>query len=163
MKGVNCNLKIEPIGKSEYPLFSFLEFRFFWNCPNGKAIPLLPGTPAWLEPLIAVPYMLGALVYNFRGAKYFIQEKKDVAGTLILKTSQDALIIHSLSVSPNMRKHGVGFFVLVQAEKLARRMKLPWLELEVLKRNVPAQRLYWKFGFKVHAEKRLTLVLRKRV
>jgi len=42
-------------------------------------------------------------------------------------------------------------------------MKLRWLELEVLKRNVPAQRLYWKFGFKIYAERRLTLVLRKRV
>ncbi len=157
------NLKIMSIGKGDYPLFSFLEFRFFWNSPNRKAMPLLVGLPVWLAPLIAVPYMLGALVYNFRGTKYFIREKNEVAGTLILKVRQDALIVHSLSVSPFKRKRGVGFFVLVQMEKLARRMNLPWLELEVLKGNVPAQRLYCKFGFRFYSEKAMTLVLRKRV
>ena len=163
MKVDIANLKIVSIGKGEYPLFSFLEFRFFWNSPNRKAVPMLVGIPAWLAPLIAVPYMLGALVYNFRGAKYFVREKDEVAGTLILKVRQDALILHSLSVSPIKRKRGVGFFVLVQMEKLARRMNLPWLELEVLKGNVPAQRFYWKFGFKVYTEKAMTLVLRKQV
>ena len=157
------NLKTESIGKSEFPLFGFLEFRFFWKSPNGKAMPMLLGNPAWLAPLIAVPYMLVALVYNFGGTRYFIRREKEVAGIIILKVRQDALIVQSLAVSPMKRKSGVGFFVLVQAEKLARRMKLPWLELEVLKRNVPAQRLYWKFGFKIYAERRLTLVLRKRV
>jgi len=157
------NLKMESIGKGEFPLFGFLEFRFFWKSPNGKAMPMLLGNPAWLAPLIAVPYMLVALVYNFGGTRYFIRREKEVAGIIILKVRQDALIVQSLAVSPMKRKSGVGFFVLVQAEKLARRMKLPWLELEVLKRNVPAQRLYWKFGFKIYAERRLALVLRKRV
>jgi ribosomal protein S18 acetylase RimI-like enzyme len=157
------NLKMESIGKGEFPLFSFLEFRFFWNSPNGKAMPMLFGNPAWLAPLIAVPYMLAALVYNFRGARYFIRGENEVAGILVLKVRQDALIVHTLAVSPIKRKRGVGFFVLVQAEELAKQMKLPWLELEVLKRNVPAQRFYWKFGFKIHAERRLSLVVRKRV
>ncbi len=163
MKVDTGNLKIMSIGKGEYPLFGFLEFRFFWNSPNRKAMPMLVGIPAWLAPLIAVPYMLGALVYNFRGAKYFIKEKNEVAGTLILKVREDALFVHSLSVSPFKRKRGVGFFVLFKMEKLARRMKLSWLELEVLKGNVPAQRLYWKFGFRFYSEKAMTLVLRKQV
>ena len=155
------NLKIESIGKGEFPLFSFLELRFFWNSPNGKAIPF--GIPAWLAPLMAVPYMLAALVYNFRGTRYFIREENEVAAIAILKVHQDALILQTFAVSPTKRKRGVGFFFLVQTEKIAKRMKLPWLELEVLKSNVPAQRLYWKSGFKICAERRLTLVLRKRV
>ncbi len=159
----SANLKIESIGKGAYPLFSFLEVRFFWNSPNRKAMPMLVGIPVWLAPLIAVPYMLAALVYNFGGAKYFIREKNEVVGTLILKVHQDALILHSLSVSPFKRKRGVGFLVLVKMEKLAKRMKLPWLELDVLKGNVPAQRLYWKFGFRFYSEKAMTLVLRKQV
>ncbi len=163
MKGEIGNFEIEQIRKGKLPLFSFLEFRFFWNSPNGKAIPMLSGNPAWLAPLIAVPYMLGALVYNFRGAKYFIKVENDIAGTVILKVRQDALIVHSLSVSPIKRKRGVGFLILGQAEKSAKRMKLPWLELDVLKGNLSAQRLYRKFGFRLYAEKRLTLVLRKRV
>ena len=157
------NLKMESTGKGEFPLFSFLEFRFFWSSPNGKAIPLLLGNPAWLAPLIAVPYMLVALVYNLGGTRYFIRGENEVAGTVILKVRQDALILQSVAVSPIKRKRGVGFFALVHAEKLAKRMKLRWLELEVLKRNVPAQRLYWKFGFKIYAKRRLALVLRKRV
>ncbi len=154
---------MEAISKSEIPLFSYLEFCFFWNSPSGKAIPMLLGHPAWLAPLIAVPYMLAAFAYNFGGKKYFIKEQKEVAATLILKVSQDALILQSVAVSPNRRKRGIGFFVLTQAQKLAKWMKLPWLELEVLRRNVPAQRLYSKFGFKIHAERKLTLVLRKQV
>ncbi len=155
--------KIESIGKGEFPLFSLLEFRFFWRSPNGIAIPVLLGNPAWLAPLIAVPYMLGAWVYNFGGAKYFVRGEDEVAGTLILKVRQDALIVQSLAVSPVKRGRGVGFFMLVEAEKLAERMRLPWLELDVLKGNVSAQRLYWKFGFRFCAEKRLSFVLRKRV
>ena len=102
------SLKMESVGKGEFPLFSFLEFRFFWNSPNGNAMPVLSGNPAWLAPLIAVPYMLAALVYNFGGAKYFIWGKNEVAGTVILKVRQDTLILHSVAVSPIKRKRGVG-------------------------------------------------------
>ena len=157
------NLRLESIGKCEFPLFSFLEFRFFWNSPNRKAIPVLYGSPFWLGPLIAVPYMLAAWVYNLGGAKYFVRVGTEVAGTVILKVRHDSLVVHSLAVSPIIRKHGVGLFALVHAQKLARQMKLPWLELEVLKGNVSAQKLYWKFGFRVYAERRLTISLRKRV
>ena len=157
------NLKMKSVGKGELPLFSFLEFRFFWNSPNREAIPMFSGKPAWLAPLIAVPYMLAALVYNFGGTKYFIRGDNEVVGTAILKVRQDSLIVKSLAVSPIKRKRGVGSFILVQAEKLAKQKRLPWLELDVLKGNVSAQRLYWKFGFKIYAERTLTFVLRKRV
>jgi ribosomal protein S18 acetylase RimI-like enzyme len=38
-----------------------------------------------------------------------------------------------------------------------------WLELTVLKRNVPAQRLYKKPGFRKAAERRWSLLLRKKL
>jgi GNAT superfamily N-acetyltransferase len=157
------NLKMESVGKGDFPLFSFLEFRFFWNSPDGKAMPMLFGNPAWLAPLIVVPYMLAALVYNFGGAKYFIKLRNEVAGILILKRQQDVLILRTLAVSPMYRKHGVGLFILERTENLARRTKMQWLELEVLKHNIPAQRLYERFRFKIHVTHRLSLVLRKRV
>ena len=163
MKADIGNLKMESVGKGGFPLFSFLEFRFFWNSPNGKAMPVLFGNPAWLAPLIAVPYMLAALVYNFGGAKYFIKLRNEVAGILVLKKQQNVLIVRTLAVSPTHRKHGVGLFILERTENLARRMKLHWLELEVLKHNIPAQRLYERFFFKIHATHRLSLVLRKRI
>lgn len=161
MKEITNHPEIEPVSRRQSLLFSFLEFRFFWNSQNGKAI--LFGNPPWLTPLIAIPYTLAALVYDHRGTKYFIKQKNLVAGILVLKIRQDALTVHTLAVSPNHRKHSVGLFILSQAENLAKQMKLPWLELVVLKGNTPGQRLYEKFGFKIHAEKRLSLVLRKRV
>ena len=159
------SLRMEPIGKSEFLLFRFLEFRFFWRSPNGRAIPMLYGNPAWLEPLIVIPYMLASLAHvrNFGGAKYFIRQGKEVAGILILKVRRDVLDVLTLGVSPVKRRLGVGIFALAQAEGLAKRMGLRWLELEVLKGNTPAQRLYWKFGFITYAERSMTLVLRKRV
>ncbi len=163
MKAYNGGLKIEPASKDEFLLFSFLEFRFFWNSPDGKAIPVLLGNSPLLAPLVAVPYMFAASVYNFRGAKYFIREENEVVGILILKIRGDALFVQSLAVSPTKRKRGVGFLVLVQVEESAKRLRLRWLELEVLKGNVAAQRLYWKFGFRFYFERGLTLVLRKRV
>lgn len=86
------NLKMESIGKGELFLFNLLSFRLFWNSPNGKAMPLLPGNPAWLAPVIAIPYMLVALsvVYNFGEKRYFIKEGGEVAGTVIMKSRQDA-------------------------------------------------------------------------
>lgn len=165
MKDNIGNLKMEPISKSERLLFSFLEFRFFWNGPNGNAIPLLQGNPEWLALLAVTPYVLASLVHvrNFGGVKYFIREGDEVVGAVLLKVHQDTFSVRSLAVSPAKRKRSVGFFILVQAEKLARQMKLPWLEVEVLRGNVSAQRLYWKFGFKIYAEGRLTVVLRKQV
>jgi ribosomal protein S18 acetylase RimI-like enzyme len=146
-------------------LFSFLGFRFFWNSPDGKAMPLINSNPRWLAPLIVTPYMLASLVnlHNFDGIKYFIIEENEVKGIAIFKVHKNVLSLRSLAVSPTMRRRGVGFFVLSQAEKLAKQTKLPWLEVEVLKDNVSARGLYRKFGFETYKEGRMTVVFRKRV
>lgn len=161
MKAIREHLRTEYVGKRKSFKFGFLEFLLFWNSPDGKAIVF--GNPAWLMPLIAVPYMLAALVYNFRGNKYFVRRHDELVGLFVLKVKEDALIVHTLAVSPMSRKRGVGFFILQYAECIANRNGLKWLELTVLKGNMPAQRLYAKFGFKIHVRKRLSLVLRKRL
>jgi ribosomal-protein-alanine N-acetyltransferase len=73
------------------------------------------------------------------------------------------LCLYSLAVVPSKRKRGIGFSVLAQAEKVAEQFKLQGLEVEVLKSNVSAQRLYLKFGFKMVAEGQMTKVFRKQV
>ncbi len=160
-----ANLRMVPISKSERLLFSFLGFRYFWNSPNGNAMPLLQSNPTWLAPIIVIPYMLSSLVHvrNFGGVKYFVRARNEIVGITLLKVQKDTLSIRSLAVSPLNRKRGVGFFVFVEAERLAKQMKLPWLEVEVLKGNVAAKKLYLKFGFTVYAEGRMALELRKRV
>lgn len=156
---------MQSVGNRDLLLFSFLGFRFFWNSPNGKALPVLNSNPSWLAPLIVTPYMLASLVnvHNLGGVKYFIREENEVVGTVVLKVHKGTLCVRSLAVSPIKRKSGVGFFVLVQAEKLAQQIKLRWLEVEVLKDNVSAQRLYRKFGFEPYSEGRLSVMLKKRV
>lgn len=156
---------MQSVGNSDLLLFSFLGFRFFWNSPDGKALPVLNGNPSWLAPLIVTPYMLASLVnvHNRGGVKYFIKEENEVVGTAVLKVHKGTLCVRSLSVSPAKRNCGVGFFILVQAEKLAQQIKLRWLEVEVLKDNVSAQRLYRKFGFEPYSEGKLSVVLKKRV
>ncbi|MCW4023448.1 MAG: GNAT family N-acetyltransferase [Candidatus Bathyarchaeota archaeon] len=159
------NLKMQKIGKSERLLFSFLGFRFFWNGADGNAIPMLPSNPAWLASLIVIPYMLSSLinVHDSGGVKYFIKEANEVVGTASLKVHQDTLKLQGLAVLPLKRKRGIGFFVLAEAEKFAKQMKLQWLEVEVLSGNVSAQRLYLKFGFKIYAKGRMALVFRKQI
>jgi ribosomal protein S18 acetylase RimI-like enzyme len=102
-------------------------------------------------------------MYTTLAVKYFVKEEKEVAGIAILKVHQNTLSIRSLAVSPTMRGRGVGFFVLGQAEKFAKQMELPWLEVEVLKDNVSARGLYRKFGFETYKKGMMTVVSRKRV
>ena len=105
MKVNISNLKMESIGKGELFLFNLLAFRFFWNSPNGKAMPLLPGNPAWLAPVIAIPYTLAALsaVHNFGGERYFIRKGDEVAGAVIMKARQDAWLCKAW---PSRRSRG---------------------------------------------------------
>ena len=154
VKNITDSLKIEPLDKLRHLTFNFLEFRYFWDSENGKAIFL--GNPRLLKPLIIVPYMLTLEVYNFRTKRYFIKFKNKIIAQFGLRLRHDTLIVSSLAVSPECRRHSIGLFILNWTENLARHTKTEWLELAVLKRNTPAQRLYQKFGFKITAEKILT-------
>jgi len=161
MKNRLDSLKIEPVGKLRFLTFNFLEFRFFWNSENGKA--MVFGTPRLLEPLVVVPYMLASEVGNFRGKKYFVKLKSQIAAVFILTIRHDSLIVSGLAVSPGYRRLGLGFFILNWTENLCKRTKVEWLQLVVLKGNTPAQHLYQKFGFKITIERKMSLTLRKRI
>jgi RimJ/RimL family protein N-acetyltransferase len=126
---------------------------------------MLKHNPSWLAVLIVMPYMLAALVnvHNTGGTRYFIMQDGQVVGTVVLKVQKDALAVRSTSVLPAKRKKGVGFFVLSEAEKYAKQFGLSCLEVEVLKANVPSLRLCFKYGFKVHAQGRMAVALRKQV
>lgn len=121
------------------------------------------GNPRPLKPLIVVPYMLLAEVYNIRRKRYFVKLGNRIAGIFVLRARGDTLLVSALAVSPDYRRLGVGLFILELAEKLCKEMKMKWLQLSVLKSNTPAQRLYQNFGFKILAEGRFALKLRKRI
>jgi ribosomal protein S18 acetylase RimI-like enzyme len=161
LKDISNSLRIERVNKLQLLTFYFLEFRFFWNSENGQAI--FFSNPRLLKPLIAIPYMLGSYLYSYRGKRYFVKLKNQIVANFVLTARHDLLIVSSLGVSPDYRRVGVGFFILKWAEKVCRQMKAEWLELTVLKGNTPAQWLYQKFGFKITAERKISLTLRKRI
>ena len=161
VKDVSDILRIESVGRRQFLRFDFQEFRFFWNSERGGA--MFSGNPRPLKPWIAVPYMLIAEVYNIRGKRYFVKLGDHVAAIFVLRARGDTLRIYALAVSPDYRRLGVGHFILDWTEKLCRQMNMSWLQLSVLKSNIPAQRLYHNFGFKTLAENRVTLKLRKRI
>lgn len=137
MKDAPNTLRIIPVNRHQFLAFNLLEFRFFWNSQNGKAI--FFGNPHLLKPLVIIPYMLAATVYNFGGKRLIVKLGDQTATMFVLKIRRDALIVSSLAVSPNYRRCGIGLFILNYAEKLCRQMRIEWLELAVLKVNTPAQ------------------------
>lgn len=161
MKNVHDLLKIELVSRLQHPLFNLLEFRFFAASERGKA--LVFGNPPLLMLSFIVPYILVGEIAHFRGKRFFVKLGKRIVGILVLKAGHKAIVIGSLAVSPLCREFGVGLFMLRWIEERCRRMNEEWLELSVLKGNVPAQRLYYRFGFRKAAERRWSFVLRKRV
>lgn len=141
--------------------FNFIGFWSFWNSEKGEA--MVFGNPWLLKFIIVVPYVLASEVYYFGTRRYFVKLGSQIAASFALRVEPDAIVVSSLAVSPEYRRKGIGLFILVTVEKLCRRTKVKRLELSVLKRNVSAQRLYWKFGFTTAVEKKWGLVLRKNV
>ena len=162
MKDVSRKLRIESASKRQFLTLSFLQFRFFWESENGSAV-IFGRNPRWLMPLIAIPYTLGWAIYNRGSVGYFVKLEEKIVGEFTLSIKHESLFISSLGVSPEHRRLGIGLFILTEVEKLCRSMKMEWLELSVLKGNMPARRLYERFGFTVEAERKWSFILRKRI
>lgn len=62
--------------------------------------------------------------------------------------------ITNIAVSPNFRRMKIGSMLLERIIKEAREKNLVCLNLEVRKSNLPAQKLYEKFGFSVVGERK---------
>jgi len=161
LRDISNILTIESVDRRRFLMFDFQEFQFFWNSENGGAMFL--GNSGLLKPLIAIPYMLLAEIYNTRRKRYFVKLGDYTAAIFVLLARGDTLRVSALAVSPDHRRRGVGLFILEWAEKLCKQMKIKWLQLSVLKSNTPAQRLYQKFGLKLFAKGRFALKLRKRI
>lgn len=62
-------------------------------------------------------------------------------------TSEQALVVHVLGVSPNHQHQGVARFLLDNTIKLARDTSCLAVRLDVYEGNVPGHRLYAGYGF----------------
>lgn len=154
-------LQIAPVRRTEHLLFNLLEFRFFRNSERGVALPF--GGLRFLFRFAWAPYVLAAEVIFFRTHQFFFKVRENVVGLVALREESDCLFIVSLGVAKEFRRLGVATLALRYAERLAARLGREWLELSVLKKNVPAQRLYAKVGFTLKKVGRWSFILKKRV
>jgi ribosomal protein S18 acetylase RimI-like enzyme len=157
---ISQRLKIVPVRRLEHLAFSLCNFNFFRKSERGKAM-LFFGNSGQLEMLIAVPYILGCELAFFREERYFVKLKKQVVGVFVLREKSDALYVGSLGVAPEYRKHGIATFILSHCTQVAKRLGKKWLELTVLKTNIPARHLYERFGFSDKEERKWSFVMRK--
>jgi ribosomal protein S18 acetylase RimI-like enzyme len=155
------SLRIASVKRCGHLSFNLFNFCFFKNSERGNV--LFFGSPRLLAPLVFVPYALVLQIMHFRGKRFFIMFKEQVAGLLAVQEKPEALYIHSLAVNPQYRRLGIGVYMLNYANLLATRLKKKWLELSVMKANTPAQKLYKKFGFVKKEEKHWSFTLRKNV
>jgi len=161
MKEVRKSLNINLAGRREHLFFNFIEFCFFSH--SERECMLFFGSARAMHPFVIVPYILMAEVIFFRGWRYFVKLKGQVVGILAVHERMEALFINSLAVSPECRRLGIATHILIYAEELAMRLRRKRLELSVLKRNIPAQKLYKRFGFAKKEEKMWSFVLSKEV
>jgi ribosomal protein S18 acetylase RimI-like enzyme len=157
---ISQRLKIVPVRRLEHLTFNLCNFNFFRKSERGKAM-LFFGNSGPLAMLIAVPYILGCELAFFTEERYFVKLKKQVVGILVLREKSDALYVASLGVAPEYRKHGIATFILSHCTQVAKRLGKKWLELTVLKTNIPARQLYEKFGFSDTEERKWSFVMRK--
>lgn len=159
---ISQRLKIVPARRLEHLTFNLCNFNFFRRSERGKAM-LFFGNSGQLAMLIAVPYILGCELAFFREERYFVKLKKQVVGVFVLREKSDALYVGSLGVAPEYRKHGTATFILSHCTQVAKRLGKKWLELTVLKTNIPARQLYERFGFSDKEERKWSFVMRKRI
>lgn len=89
------------------------------------------------------------LLYN-NCAIYHIAEFDDkIVGYIGTWTVVDEMHITSIAVEPDYRNLGIGTALLEAVIKIANRMNIKNIYLEVRESNLTAQRLYKKFAFEV--------------
>jgi len=79
---------------------------------------------------------------------------KTVAGYIIYWHVHDEIHIHNIAVRSDMRRQGVATGMLEEALLRSRREGAHRVTLEVRRSNLPAQRMYGKFGFTVAGVRR---------
>jgi len=63
----------------------------------------------------------------------------------------DEINIVNLAVHPSFRKKGIGSLILSEMLRIGKEKGAKFATLEVRESNIPAQKLYEKFGFKIIA------------
>jgi len=94
---------------------------------------------------------------------YFVKLETKIVGLFAFQEHDESLTIASLAVAKEYRRLGIGTCILSCAETIASRTGKRWLETLVLRKNIPAQRLYTKYGFEFTQSGRIRSIMRKKL
>lgn len=139
-------LQFEPVKGIRSIQFLLLEYRFFKDSEEGSALHL--SLPRLLFPLSLMLYIVKTRALALlRLPCYFVKLETRIVGVMAIHEHYENLLVASLGVAKEYRRLGIGTYTLSYIEKIARNMGKRWLETLVLRKNIPAQRLYAKYGF----------------
>lgn len=161
MRSVCNDLRFESVGVKEYLIFNWYEFSFFRNSEQNKAF--IFRVPSSLAFFVAVPYLASLEIILFKARRYFVKFKDQTVGLFATEQDENCLHISTLAVAPEARRRGVATCMLDYSKRLAEKTSTTSIELSVLKTNIPAQKLYVKYGFRKKTENRMSLILQRRI
>ena len=106
----------------------------------------------------AVPWPASAFRHELtqnKNAHYIVaKEGEHVVGYAGLWLSLDEAHITTFAVLPDFRRRRIGERMLISLFERSERLGAEWLTLEVRASNLPAQRLYEKYGFRTAGVRR---------
>ncbi len=119
--------------------------------------------PGWKKGIYPIRHDAEKGLMN--NALYVAQIGEKTAGTIILKhepeegdknaqwlTEDDyerIYVVYTLAVHPDFLKRGIGMELLMFAERVSREERCVSIRLDVVKDNIPAERLYQKCGYQL--------------
>jgi len=155
-------LHFRTIKLCEHMSFNLRNFNFFRRSDSGKAI-MLFGSSRFFTWLIAIPYVVSSELIFLRCMRYYALLHGEIAGILVLREEPDTIFVSNLAVAPDYRRHGIATDMIGYCTTIAKKMHKNWLELSVLKGNVPARRLYSKTDFVQKKDRRWSINLQRKI
>jgi [ribosomal protein S18]-alanine N-acetyltransferase len=77
------------------------------------------------------------------------EQRRGVVGYIVYWCVDDEIHLHNVAVRRDLRRKGFASRLLEEAIRSSRLEGVRWITLEVRRSNLPAQRMYEKFGFSV--------------
>jgi len=152
-------LQFKPVNGIRRLQFLLLEHRFFKDSKEGSALPL--SLPWFLFPFSLMLHIVKSHALTILKLPcYFVELETKIVGLLAIQERHESLLVASLGVAKEYRQLGIGTCILGCAEKIAKYMGKRWLEVDVLGKNIPALRLYRKYGFTFIQNERMHYIVR---
>ena len=129
------------------PLFILSEYEFFRGGGAGSSALVLDlPWPFWLASML-LHILESHAITLLKLPCYYVKVNMKTLGLFAYQENHESLRVASLAVRRQFRRLGIGESLLHLVETTARKMHKKWLEVDVLKKNVPARRLYTNYGF----------------